>query len=58
MTSNVSVKENETEFVITIKKNVPMVLSKSGKSYLVGTTSGFMALNNGYTLGLNLCKSK
>jgi hypothetical protein len=56
MSSNIDIKENETEIVLTIKKDAPATLSKSGKSMLIGTTNGFVNTASGYGVSANIIK--
>lgn len=58
MSSNITINETEKEIVLTIKKDAPLMPSKSGKSMIVGTTSGFIYTQSGYGISANIIKNK
>jgi hypothetical protein len=58
MSSNIDIKETEKEIVLTIKKEAPLIPSKSGKSMILGTTSGFIYTQTGFGISANVITKK
>ena len=54
---NVLIEDHEGTITITIEKGGNYGLSKSGKSYIVASTGGYMKVGDEYQLNLNLIKS-
>ena len=57
MASNVQMAVNGNVLTITVRLDAPTVPSKSGKTEVIATTSGFTAAPiAGVIVGLNVCR--
>lgn len=57
MSANVETKREGNKLTVIIDLSKNQGRSKTGKSLMVATTSGFFALGDGYSLSLNCIKA-
>jgi hypothetical protein len=55
--TNIETKKDGTKLTVTIDLSKNQGRSKTGKSLMIATTSGFYALGDGYAISINCIKT-
>jgi hypothetical protein len=57
MSANVETKKEGNKLTVTIDLSKNQGRSKTGKSLMIATTSGFLALGEGFSISINCIKT-